>query len=51
MFHEVRIVDAKKHLKKTISSKELSRRHWTEFVEYQKNFASPRKSKTKSTLQ
>ena len=51
MFNEVRIVDEKKHSKKIISPKELSRRHWAEFVENQKKFSSPRKSKTKSTLQ
>jgi hypothetical protein len=32
----------KKHLKKIISIKELSRRHWSEFEKQQKSFAKPR---------
>ena len=42
MFHEVRILDAKKQLKKIISIKELSRKHWTAFDKKQEGFASPR---------
>ncbi len=42
MFHEVRILDAKKQLKKTISIKELSRKHWTAFDKKNDVFNSPR---------
>ncbi len=33
MFYEVRIYDAKKKLKKTFSSQELSRRYWKKIKE------------------
>ena len=39
MIFEVRVLDQKKHLKKIITTKELSRRHWSEFEKQQKNFA------------
>jgi len=42
VIHEVRVLDQKKHLKKIISIKELSRRHWSEFEKQQKSFAKPR---------
>ena len=42
MIHEVRVLGPKKHLKKIISIKELSRRHWSEFEKQQKSFAKPR---------
>lgn len=42
MIFEVRVLDQKKHLKKIITTKELSRRHWSEFEKQQKNFAKPR---------
>ena len=42
MIFEVRVLDQKKHLKKIISIKELSRRHWSEFEKQQKSFAKPR---------
>ncbi|MFL2916236.1 MAG: hypothetical protein ACJZ45_07385 [Nitrospinia bacterium] len=42
MIHEVRVLDPKKHLKKIITIKELSRRHWSEFEKQQKSFAKPR---------
>lgn len=51
MFYEVRILDQRKHLKKIISAKELSRRHWAEFEKNQKGFSSPLKNKTKPSLQ
>jgi hypothetical protein len=51
MIYEVKIIDPRKHSKKIISVKELSRRHWAEFEKKQKGFASPRKNKTKPTLQ
>jgi hypothetical protein len=31
MFYEVRILDTKNNLKKIVSTKELSRRHWNDF--------------------
>lgn len=51
MFHEVRVLNARKNLKKIISAKELSRRHWNEFDKKQEGFSSPQKNKTKSSLQ
>ena len=36
MIFEVRVLDQKKHLKKIITTKELSRRHWSEFEKQQK---------------
>ena len=42
MIFEVRVLDQKKHLKKIISIKELSRRHWSEFEKQQKSFGKPR---------
>ena len=42
MIHEVRVLDQKKLLKKIITTKELSRRHWNEFEKQQKSFAKPR---------
>ena len=35
MFYEVRILDANDHLKKLISTKELSRRYWISFKKSQ----------------
>jgi hypothetical protein len=42
MFYQVRVLDEKKQLKKIISVRELSRKHWSEFDKKQKGFASPR---------
>ena len=42
MLYEVRVLDQKKLLKKIITTKELSRRHWNEFEKQQKSFAKPR---------
>jgi hypothetical protein len=42
MIYEVRVLDQKKLLKKIITTKELSRRHWNEFEKQQKSFAKPR---------
>ena len=40
--NEVRVLGPKKHLKKIITTKELSRRHWLEFERQQKSYAKPR---------
>ncbi len=37
MFHEVKLLDSKGKLKKTISSNELSKRYWSEFHEENQN--------------
>ena len=42
MIYEVRVLDQKQLLKKIITTKELSRRHWNEFEKQQKSFAKPR---------
>ena len=42
MIYEVRVLDQKKLLKKIITTKELSRRHWNEFEKQQKSCAKPR---------
>ena len=42
MIYEVRVLDQKRLLKKIITTKELSRRHWNEFEKQQKSFAKPR---------
>ena len=42
MFYEFRIFDPKRKIKKIITTKQLSRRHWSEFEKQQKGFASPR---------
>jgi len=42
MIYEVRVLDQKELLKKIITTKELSRRHWNEFEKQQKSFAKPR---------
>ena len=39
MIYEVRVLDQKRLLKKIITTKELSRRHWNEFEKQQKSFA------------
>ena len=36
MIYEVRVLDQKKLLKKIITTKELSRRHWSEFEKQKK---------------
>ena len=48
MFYEVRVLNAQKTLKKIISRKELSRKHWNEFEENQKKFASKKTQKDSS---
>jgi hypothetical protein len=41
MIHEVRVLDQRKKLKKIITIKELSCRHWSEFEKQQKSFSKP----------
>jgi hypothetical protein len=48
MFYEVRVLNAKKTLKKIISRRELSRKYWKEFEENQKGFASKKTQKDSS---
>jgi hypothetical protein len=45
MFYEVRVLDAKKHLKKIITTKQLSHRHWSEFEKKQLTYAKPKSKK------
>jgi hypothetical protein len=46
MFYEVRVLDSKNHLKKTIPVKELRVKHWAEYEKKQEAYASPRIKKT-----
>ena len=48
MFYEVRVLNAKKNLKKIISRRELSRKYWNEFEENQKGFASKKTQRDSS---
>jgi hypothetical protein len=48
MFYEVRVLNAKKNLKKIISRSELSRKYWNDFEENQKGFASKKTQKDSS---
>ena len=48
MFYEVRVLNAKKNLKKLISRSELSRKYWNDFEENQKGFASKKTQKDSS---
>lgn len=47
MFHEVRILDSKKQIKKIIPVKELSRKYWAEFNQKQGAFTSPQNKMNK----
>jgi hypothetical protein len=46
MFYEVRILDAKNHLKRIIPIRELKIKHWAEYEKKQEVYASPRIKKT-----
>lgn len=48
MFYEVRILDANHHIKKIISTKELSRRHWVTFEKSQESNVLPQVKKKKN---
>jgi hypothetical protein len=48
MFHEVKIFNAQKVLKKIFTTKELSRKYWDEFEENQKRFVSKKTQKESS---
>jgi len=45
MFYEVRVYDPHNHIKKIISTKELSRKHWVSFEKNQKQNVSPQLKK------
>jgi len=47
MFYEVKVLDAKNHIKKIISTKELSRRHWLNFEKEQSQNVLPQTKKEK----
>jgi len=47
MLYEVRILDANHHIKKIITTKELSRRHWVSFEQSQKQNVLPQVKKKK----
>ena len=47
MLHEVRILDANYHLKKVVSTKELSRRHWMSFEKSEGQNVLPQVKKKK----
>jgi len=47
MLHEVRIFDANYHLKKVVSTKELSRRHWMGFEKSKAQNVLPQVKKKK----
>lgn len=48
MFHEAKVLDAQKHLKKIISVKELSRRHWMNFEKSRSEQSLPRAKKKRN---
>jgi len=48
MFYEVRVLDSNSHLKKIISIKELSRRHWVSFEKSQAQHVLPQLKKKKT---
>jgi hypothetical protein len=50
MFYEVTVLNAKTKKKKIISTKELSRRHWTAFEERHKGYASKKEDKQVLTM-
>ena len=47
MLHEVRIFDANYHLKKVVSTNELSRRHWMGFEKSEAQNVLPQVKKKK----
>ena len=47
MFYEVKVLDKKNNLKKTIPSKELSRRHWADFEKVKTQFSSRKEDNDK----
>ena len=47
MFYEVRILDSKNRIKKIIPTKELSRRHWNNFENYQEKQTLPEVKKNR----
>tara|TARA_B100001123_G_C14870229_1_gene851647 strand:- start:495 stop:650 length:156 start_codon:yes stop_codon:yes gene_type:complete len=48
MFYEVRVLDSSNHVKKIISTKELSRKHWMSFEKSQAQLVSPQFKKKKN---
>ena len=48
MFYEVRVLDSNSNLKKIISTKELSRRHWMSFEKSQAQLVLPQLKKKKT---
>ena len=50
MFYEVKVFNKKNKLKKVISTQELSRRHWTEFDQGQRETSLLKKEKGKQKI-
>ncbi len=49
MFYEVRVLDAKNKVKKTISSQQLSRNYWDKFeTPFNASVGAPKKGKKKA---
>jgi len=49
MFYEVRVLDSKNKLKKTISGQQLSRKYWGKFESnFNMSSTKPKKAKNKS---
>jgi len=50
MFYEVTVFNTKSKRKKIISTKELSRRHWADFEDSHKGYASKKENKKFPTI-
>ena len=48
MFYEVRILDSNNHIKKIIPTKELSKRHWLKFENFEAQKVLPHVKKKKN---
>jgi len=48
MFYEVRVLDSNNHIKKIITTKDLSRRHWVSFEKSQAQLVVPQLKKKKN---
>ena len=51
MFYEVRVLDSNNDLKKIITTKDLSRRHWMTFEKSQAQLVAPQFKKQKQKNQ
>ena len=50
MFYEVRVYDSNNHMKKIIPTKELSKRHWVNFLHQQRKNLLHQTNKQKSEI-